>query len=468
MSTSEDHPQAAAAGPASGTGRARREILALAVPALGALVLEPLFLLADSAIVGRLGTAPLAGLGLAGAVLASAVNAFVFLAYGSTAAVARQIGAGNRRAALAVGTHGLWLAAGLGTATAALGWPAAPAVVALFRPDADVAALAVTYLRWSLPGVPAMLVVLAATGVLRGLQDTRTPLRVAGAAAVVNTLLNLLLVHGLHLGIAGSAIGTALTQVGAAAVATTVVVRAARAAHAPIGPSVHGVLGAARDGGWLLVRTLALRAALLLTTAVAARLGAPVLAAHQVTTSVWMLLALALDALAIAAQALTGRALGAGDRAGTRAATSLMIRWGVLGGAATGALVLLLELVPLPLGGGLLAPLFTDDPAVATALRAGLLTAAVLQPVAGYVFVLDGVLIGAGDGRYLAKAGLAQLVGYLPLALAVGRWAPPGPAGLALLWAGFAGGYLLLRAYFLGRRARGEAWMVTGAVRVKR
>jgi putative MATE family efflux protein len=462
VSTSEDHPQVGDHDAARDTGDPRHEILTLAVPALGALVLEPLFLLADSAVVGRLGTAPLAGLGLAGALLASAVNVFVFLAYGSTAAVARQVGAGDRKAALTVGTHGLWLAAGLGSLTAVIGWPTAPALVALFTPDAELAALAVTYLRWSLPGVPAMLVVLAATGVLRGLQDTRTPLRVAGVAAVVNTLLNLLLVHGVHLGIAGSAIGTAITQVGAAVVTTTVVVRAAKAAHAPIGPSVHGVLGAARDGGWLLVRTLALRAALLLTTAVAARLGASSLAAHQVTTSVWMLLALALDALAIAAQALTGRALGAGDRAGTRAATSLMIRWGVLGGAATGAVVILLELVPLPLGGGLLAPLFTDDPAVATALRAGLLTAAVLQPVAGYVFVLDGVLIGAGDGRYLARTGLAQLAGYLPLALAVGRWAPPGAAGLAWLWAAFAGGYLLMRAFFLRRRSRGEAWMVTG------
>ncbi len=163
-----------------------REVLALAVPALGALVAEPLFLLADSAIVGRLGTIPLAGLGVAGPILTAAVTVFVFLAYGTTASVARRLGAGDLPGALAQGVDGMWLALAIGAGTFALAYPAAPTLVAAFNPTPDVAEQAVTYLRASLPGMPAMLLVLAATGVLRGLQDTRTPLWVASVGAVVN------------------------------------------------------------------------------------------------------------------------------------------------------------------------------------------------------------------------------------------------------------------------------------------
>ncbi len=207
-----------------------RAILALAVPALGALVAEPLFLLADSAVVGRLGTVPLAALGIAGGLLAALVSAFVFLAYGTTAAVARRVGAGDRAGALQQGIDGLWLAAGLGVLVAGAGALLAPAAVAAFHPPPDVAAQAVEYLRWSVPGIPGMLVVLAATGVLRGLLDTRTPLVVAAAGAVVNVVLNVLLVHGLRLGIAGSALGTATTQLLMAVTVVAVVVRGARLA----------------------------------------------------------------------------------------------------------------------------------------------------------------------------------------------------------------------------------------------
>jgi len=196
--------------PSRQQGRATdREILRLAVPAFGALVAEPLFLLTDSAIVGRLGTVPLAGLGVAGALLATAVGVFVFLAYGTTAAVARRVGAGDLRGAVADGMDGVWLAALLGIVVAALAGVLAVPLVAAFGPSGPVAEQAVTYLRWSLPGLPAMLVVLAATGVLRGLQDTRTPLVVAACGAAANAVLSLGLVHGAGLGIAGSAAGTA-------------------------------------------------------------------------------------------------------------------------------------------------------------------------------------------------------------------------------------------------------------------
>jgi putative MATE family efflux protein len=446
-----------AAEQASAVRADRAQILALAVPALGALVAEPLFLLADAVIVGRLGTVPLAALGIAGGLLAAVVSTFVFLAYGTTAAVARRVGAGDRRAALRQGLDGLWLAAGLGVPLAVAGSLLAPATVALFGATPEVAAQAVTYLRWSLPGVPAMLVVLAATGVLRGLLDTRTPLAVAAAGAALNALLNLVLVHVVHLGIAGSALGTATTQVLMAVAVGAVVVRGARAGGVRLRPDPRGVRGAAQAGGPLLVRTLALRAALLVTTYAATAAGPAGLAAHQVVSSIWFLLALALDALAIAAQALTGTALGAGDLDAVRAATATMTRWGVACGAVTGLAV--------AVAGPVIAPLFSPDPVVRTAVVAALLVVGLTQPLAGYVFVLDGVLIGAGDGTYLAVAGVIQTALYAPVALLVAHAGSPGTTRLVLLWAALAGGWILLRALFLGLRARGSAWLVPGAAR---
>ena len=434
-----------------------RQILELAVPAFGALVAEPLFLLADSAIVGRLGTDPLAGLGVASAVLGTAVSVFVFLAYGTTALVSRRAGSGDPAGAIGLGVDAMWLAVLIGTAAAIACWAAAGPLAGAFGATPAVTAQAATYLHWSAPGLPAMLLVLAAVGVLRGLQDTRTPLLVAGAAAVVNAGLNLLLVHGVGLGIAGSALGTAITQLGMAAATTAAVLRGARGMGASLRPRAAGLGAAARTGFPLLVRTLALRGVTLLTTGAATGLGSAALAAHQVVSNVWTLLALALDALAIAGQALTGTALGAADVPGVRSATARMIRWGVLGGVLLGVTVLLVR--------GLLPGLFTRDPAVSSALVAALGVAALAQPLAGYVFVLDGVLIGAGDGRYLAVAGLVQLGLYAPLAWAVGRFGPDGRSGLVLLWVGYAFGWMITRAVLLGVRERGDAWLVTGGTR---
>ena len=434
-----------------------RQILRLAVPAFAALVAEPLFLLADSAIVGHLGTLPLAGLGIAGAVLSTAVGLFVFLAYATTASVARQLGAGDLRAALAQGIDGIWLAAALGTATAVVGMLAAPWLVEALGASPAVQPFGVTYLRWSLPGLPAMLVVLAATGVLRGLHDTRTPLVVAVSGAAANVVLNLVLVYGAGMGIAGSALGTVLAQLGMAAAFATVVVRGARRHDASLRPDLPGMRTAGRAGLPLVVRTLTLRAALLVTTYVAARQGDVAIAAHQVVFTLWTFLAFALDAVAIAAQAITGRALGAGDVAGARAATRRMLQWGVGTGVVLGGLLLLAR--------GVLAPVFTPDDGVRLAITTALVVVALGQPLAGWVFVLDGVLIGAGDGRYLAVAGLWTLLAYLPLAGLVLVGGPGGAAGLAWLWVAFGGGFMLARAVTLGLRERGSAWLVTGAVR---
>ncbi|WP_130416962.1 MATE family efflux transporter [Xylanimonas ulmi] len=432
-----------------------REILALAVPALGALVAEPLFVLVDSAVVGRLGTAQLAGLALASNLLLTVVGLCVFLAYATTAVVARLMGAGREREALQAGVDGMWLALGVGAGLAALAWLGAPAAVSALGGTGEVATHAVAYLRASAAGLPGMLLVLAATGVLRGLQDTRTPLAVASTGAVVNAGLNITLVYGAGMGIAGSGLGTALTQLAMAATLTVVVVRGARARGASLRPAAGGIWASVVAGLPLLVRTASLRLAILLTVSVATRLGDVTLAAHQIVGSLWGLAAFALDALAIAAQALVGHGLGARDVAHVRAVLRRALRWGMLAGVVIG--------VVIGGAGWWLAPLFGSDDAVRAAAAAGLAVCGLFMPMAGWVFVLDGVLIGAGDGRYLAAVGMVTLVVYAPAALAVAVWAPDGAAGVAWLWAAFAGVFMLARAVTTGVRARGSRWMVMGA-----
>lgn len=432
-----------------------RQVVALALPALGALVAEPLFILVDSAVVGRLGALPLAGLGLASTVLTTVVGLCVFLAYATTAGVARRIGAGQRAEAMRYGVDGLWLALGLGVALAALLEAAAPWLARALGAPAVVLPYAVDYLRWSAPGLPGMLVVLAATGVLRGVLDTRTPLVVAAAGALLNAVLSVTLVLGLGMGVAGSGLGTAVTQLLMAGVLGGTVVRAARAAGVPLRPGAAGLGSAVVAGVPLLARTATLRVAILLATWVAAGLGPVALAGHQAVSALWGFTAFALDALAIAAQALVGQALGAGDVATARGVLRRTLAWGVAAGAVLGAL--------LAAASPWLGRAFTDDPAVHRAVTVTLLVVALTLPMSGWVFVLDGVLIGAGDGRYLAVAGVVTLVAYAPAALAVHAWAPAGAAGLAWAWAAFAGLFLLARAVTTGWRARGDAWLRLGA-----
>jgi putative MATE family efflux protein len=428
------------------------EILRLAIPAFGALIAEPLFLLADSAIVGRIGTVPLGGLGVASQALTTLVGISIFLAYGTTAAVARQLGAGNGQAAIRQGIDGLWLAALIGLVVLAAGWPLAPAISGAFGGSAGVTADASIYLRISLLGAPSMLAVLAGTGVLRGLQDTRTPLLVAVVANIANVALNATFVLGLHWGIAGSAWGTVIAQTGTAVAYLTVVGRGAKRAGVGFAPDLAGVRAAAFAGASLVVRTLALQAALIITTAIAARQGNAAIAAHQVAFRIWILLTFALDALAIAAQAITGRYLGAGDVAGARAATTRMITWGAVYGVIFG-LALLVARPFLP-------GLFDVAPDVRRLLLAVLLVVAAQQPASGVVFVLDGVLIGAGDQDYLALAGLITLAIFAGAAAAV----VIGHRGLVALWLAYSL-WMLARLVTLTWRARGSRWLVTGAVR---
>lgn len=429
-----------------------REIVSLALPAFGALVAEPLFLMVDSAVVGHLGTPQLAGLAIAAALLSTAVSVFVFLAYATTAAVARRVGAGDLPAAIRQGMDGIWLALLLGTAVVALTLPAAPWLIDLFGASDTAAPHAVTYLRISSLGIPAMLVVLAATGVLRGLQDTRTPLYVAIAGFAANAALNIGLVYGAGLGIAGSAWGTVIAQCGMAVAYLVVVVRGARRHGASLRPDPSGIRASAQAGVPLLVRTLSLRAVLMIATAVAARMGDAEVAAHQIILSLWSLMAFALDAIAIAGQAIIGRYLGADDSEGARQVCRRMVQWGVVSGVVLGALLILAR--------PLFVPLFTGDTTVQDTLLPALLVVALSQPISGVVFVLDGVLMGAGDGPYLAWAMLLTLAVFAPVALLI----PVLGGGLTALWWAMTL-MMTVRMATLWLRSRSGRWIVTGATR---
>jgi putative MATE family efflux protein len=432
-----------------------RQIVGLAVPAFLALVAEPLFLLGDAAVVGHLGTTELAGLGIASVILRVVVGLCVFLAYGTTAAVARQVGAGRRAEALTQGVDGMWLAVALGAVITVAGVATTDPLIALFGVEPAVAEEASAYLGLAWLGLLPMLLVLATTGVLRGLHDTRTPLNVAVVANLANIALNVALVYGLGLGIAGSALGTVLAQLGAAVALVSVVLRLARREGASLRPDLPGVRRSAHAGGPLLVRTLSLQASLVTMTWCAAGLGATATATHQLANTIWTFLAYALDAVAIAAQAITGTALGAGDVARTRRTTDRMIQIGWVSGAVTG--------LALALTAPVLGPLFTSDPEVVRLLGRVLLVAALFQPLAGVVFVLDGVLIGAGDGRYLAAGGVAVTAAFVPVALLTVQVVSAPATGLVWLWVSFGAVFIGGRAAVLLHRARGDSWMVAGS-----
>lgn len=428
-----------------------REILHLAVPALGALAAEPLYILVDTAVVGHLGTVHLAGLAVAGSILTTGFFLFNFLAYGTTGAVARALGAQDRGNAAHLAVQGLWLAVAIGAVLVVAGLVGAPALVGLFGASGAVRSSALTYLRISLLGFPAVLVSLVGVGYLRGVRDIATTLKVAVVSNVANLVLELGFIYGLGWGIAGSAWATVLVQFGAAAVYLGVITRSVRAEDVPIRPDRRRLVALVQVSGVLVVRTGSLLAALAVATGVASRMGAASLAAHQIAFQLWSFLALMIDAIAIAGQAIIGRLLGAGEAAAARAAARRMLRWGITGGVAFGIGVALLR-------PGLVR-LFTPDDDVADLALAVLVVVAALQPLNAVVFVLDGVLIGAGDLRYLAKAMVVSLVAvFLPAALAVLRL----DLGLTALWGAMA---LLTLARLLGNwwRFVGDRWQVLGA-----
>ncbi len=429
-----------------------REILRLAVPAFGALIAEPLFLLADSAIVGNLGTPQLAGLAIAATVLATAVHLCIFLAYGTTAAVARSLGAGDLRGALRLGIDGLWLALLLGVLLGVIGVVSAGVVSGWFTSDNAVVGYSMTYLRISMFGLPGMLGVLAMTGILRGLQDTATPLKVAVAANLANVLLDYVLVYPLGMGIGGSAVATVVAQWASLGVYMAVVFSALRREGVSLSLSWPGVTRSFRASSPLLIRNLSMRGVVIISTAVAARIGSPELAAHQVAFTVWTTLALGLDAVAIAGQAIIGRLLGAADALGARSAVRRMVELSVGMGVVLGLLIFA--------GRGLIPQIFSSDPEVRRLLSDALLIIALMQPLAGWVFALDGVLIGAGDNRYLAAAQAVTVAVFVPLAVCVLVF----DLGLTGLWWALAG-WVVARFLLMLRRQLSGNWAVEGAPR---
>ena len=438
-----------------------KRILALAIPSLGALIAEPLFLLTDTAMVGHLGAEALASLGLASTILTTVIGLLIFLAYATTPIVARRLGSGNRPGAISAGIDGLWLALGLGVVLGVLGYAMTPLVVSWFGASSDVSAGAVAYLTISWWGLPGMLLVIAATGLMRGLQDTRTPLWIALAGFAANAGLNAVLIYGLGWGLVGSAVGTVIAQWGMSAVFVAIVTREARTHEVSLAPGMLGIQAAARSGSWLLLRTLSLRIALIATVVVATGLGTRELAAWHIVFTIFSLLALALDALAIAAQALVGHDLGSGDLSSVRQTTSTLMAWGFFAGGMLAVLT------------GLLSPLMpfvmTSDQPLREVLVVVLVLLALTLPLSGFVFVLDGVLIGAGDGKYLALTGVLNVAMFAPFLwlASVTYWEVSGInlGGLLMLEAAFGVSYIGARALTLGLRTRGERWMVPGESR---
>ena len=423
-----------------------REISRLALPALGPLAAEPLYVLVDTAIVGHLGRPQLAALGLAGTVLAGAFTIFNFLTYGTTAVVARASGAGEHEGAARLAAQALWLSIGIGVVLVVVAEVLAGPLLRSLGAHGRSGDYAVTYFRIAALGLPAALVALAGQGFLRGVSNMRRPLEIVVVANLANVVLEVLFVYGFHWGIAGSAAGTVIAQAGMGA---AFVVELLRPQAASKRPSLRQMRPLMRVGRQIFVRTAALYASFLVAAAVCAHLGDAELGAHQIATQLFFFLALILDAVAIAGQVIVGRMLGAGDAEGAYSAAVRMIAWSFVVGAAFTALF-------LPLG-HVLPRAFTDDDAV---LHQSLLLwpyFALMQPLAGIVFALDGILIGAGDTAFLMWSMLAASALFITLALLTLRldW------GIVGVWAALdaliAARLVLLSVRFVGRR-----WAVLG------
>jgi putative MATE family efflux protein len=423
-----------------------REILRLALPALGALAAEPLYVLVDTAIVGHLGRPQLAALGLAGTVLAGAFTIFNFLTYGTTAVVARAAGAGQGERAARLAAQALWVSLGIGVLLLAVCEALAEPLLGALGASGQSGEYALTYFRIAALGLPAALVALAGQGYLRGVSSVRRPLEIVVVANVVNAVLEVLFVYGFHWGVAGSAAGTAIAQAGMG----VAFVRELLRPHADSRrPSLREMRPLVRIGRQIFVRTAALYGSFIVAASVCARMGDAQLAAHQIASQLFFFLALILDSVAIAGQVIVGRMLGAGDGDGAYAAAVRMIGWSCLVGAA-------FAIVLLPLG-EVVPRIFTEDPLVLQQAQHLWPYFALMQPLAGVVFALDGILIGAGDTAYLMWAMLAASALFITLASLALKF----DWGIVGVWVALdvliASRLVLLWVRFMGRR-----WAVLG------
>jgi len=403
-----------------------REIGALAFPALATLAADPLVSLVDTAFVGRLGTVPLAALGVNAALFSMAFVVFNFLAYGTTPRVARAWGRRDPEGVGSAVAQALTLAVGVGVLATATLLAAAGPLVSLMGATGELRDPALAYLRIRALAGPAVLLIMAGHGIFRGVQDTRTPFRITLLLNLVNLVLDPLLIFGFGWGLEGAAWATVVAQWAGAGAFLWLIFRPRRDL---LGsgfrlPSLRELLPFLRVGGELSLRTFALIGTMTLATAVATRVGTAEVAAHQVAVQLWLLLALVVDAVAVAAQALVGRYRGEGNDAALRVMTDRLLLWGV----ATGVLLTVLFLALAPW----LPRLFTDDPGTVARVAAILPFVIWMQPLNALVFVWDGIFMGMEDFGYLAvQMILAAVVAGTALLLVL-----PLGWGLMGVWSG--------------------------------
>jgi putative MATE family efflux protein len=426
-----------------------KQVLGLAVPALGVLAAEPLYLLVDTAVVGHLGAVPLGALSVGAIVLAQVSTQLTFLSYGTTARTARLHGAGRRADAVAEGVQATWLAIAVGVVLIGAGQLLARPVAELLAGQGEVADAAVGWLRIALFGTPFILVTMAGNGWLRGVQDARRPLRYVLAGNGISAVLCPVLVYGAGWGLEGSAVANVVAQV----ISATMFLRALWVEQVPLRPRpavMRAQLALGRD---LVLRSLAFQACFVSATTVAAHHSTAAVGAHQIVLQLWTFLALVLDSLAIAAQSLVGAALGGDDAPRARGLAWQITRYGLLFGIGLGVVFALLS--------GVLPRVFTSDTSVLGEIPHAWWFFVALQPIAGVVFALDGVLLGAGDAAFLRTATLlSAATGFLPfvwLSFAF-DW------GLAGIWTGLSL-FMLVRLGTVLARAKSGRWAVMGAVR---
>jgi len=403
-----------------------REILTLAIPALGALAADPLVSLVDTAFVGRLGALPLAALGVNVAIFNFAFVLFNFLAYGTTPMVGKAIGRGDKATAGRVVANAFVLALALGVVVVVVLQILAVPVLRVMGAEGVLLGPAETYLRIRIFAGPALLLITAANGAFRGFQDTRTPLIVTLGVALVNLILDPLFIFGFGWGLAGAAWATLIAQwLGAAWFVFLVYGRLRRTWQVPLRLPTPGELTPFLRVGWaLLLRTFALISSLTLATAIATRVGVVEVAAHQVAAQLWLFLSLVVDALAIAAQALVARFVGEGRPGEARAVADRLLFMGAVVGVGLGVGFWILR--------PSLATAFSDDAAVVAMVLAIFPFVALMQPLNAVVFVFDGIYMAVEDFDYLAVAMiLSALAAAVVLLLVL-----PSGWGLAGVWWG--------------------------------
>ena len=417
------------------------EIAALAIPASLALATDPLYDLCDTAVLGHIGTSQLGGAALASRLLALGYAVFVFLMFGTTAAVARLRGAGEQRRAAEQGVGAVWLALGLGAVAvpvfAVIGRPA----IALLGGTGAVADHAWTYLWVSLAGLPAFMIVMVGVGFHRGGRDTRTPLRIAMASVSLNLVLELVAVFGLGFGVGASALATVIAKWASAAVYLVLIARDVRGVGASWRPDLAAIRSQLRVGGDLVVRTLVLLSVLTSAQALAARLGTSNLAAHAIAFQIWIFAAYGVDGIEAAGQSLVAHRLGEGSTEGAEEVAQRLLRWSVLVGVGLGIVIALTS--------RLIPHVFSPDRAVVAEAATTLLWVAALQPVNAVAFSIDGILVGASQQRYLARAMVVAGLAYAVVAIVAVRV----DRGLGGIWAAISA-FMVIRCALGNRRLR--------------